>query len=367
MVSRSGKLAGIALVGSLALTACGSGNNSSAAPTATGSTGSATSAAGCATGSLSGQGSTFQLNAELQWIKDYDAKCGAQIAYQGTGSGAGKTAFSNGTADFGGTDSLPKAAEQTAADTRCGAGNQGIVTPIVAGAVVLTYNLSGVDKLTLSPSLVAGIFQGTIAKWSDSAIKAENPGVTLPSIPIVPVHRSDKSGTTNIFSSWLKATDPTGWKLGAAETLAWPGGQSAKGSDGTTTAVSQAKGGITYTELSFAKQRTLPVAAIKNQSGAVVTPTGASVSAALQTATVSTTAGDLRIKPDYATATATAYPLSAPSYVLTCNKGNKQAALLKAYLTYGLTDGKTVLDGLGYAPLPDAINTKALAQIATLA
>jgi phosphate transport system substrate-binding protein len=363
-VSRTGKLAGIAVVGALALTACGSGNNTPS-PAATGS--AATSAAGCASGSLSGQGSTFQLNAELQWSKDFNAKCGSQIAYQGTGSGAGKTAFGNGTADFGGTDSLPKDPEQQAADTRCGAGNKGIVTPIVAGAVVLTYNLTGVDKLTLTPATVAGIFQGKITKWNDAAIMADNSGVKLPSIPIVPVHRSDKSGTTNIFSSWLLKTDPTGWKLGAAETLTWPGGQSAKGSDGTTTAVAQAKGGITYTELSFAKQRSLPFAAIKNQSGAAITPTGTSVSAALKTATVDTSKGDLRIKPDYATATADAYPLSAPSYVLTCNKGNKNAALLKAYLGYDLTDGKAVLDNLGYAPLPDTINTQAVAQVATLA
>ena len=261
----------------------------------------------------------------------------------------------------------PRTPEQAAADKRCGAGNKGIVTPVVAGAVVLTYNLNGVDKLVLSPKTVAGIFQGKIKKWDDAAIKADNASAKLPSIPIVPVHRSDKSGTTKIFSSWLTATDKADWKLGADETLTWPGGQSAKGSDGTTTAVSQAKGGITYTELSFAKQRSLPFADIKNQSGAAVTPNGASVSAALTTATVDTTKGDIRLTPDYATTTADAYPLSAPSYVLTCDKGNKNAALLKAYLSYALSDGKGVLDGLGYAPLPDAINAQATTQVATLA
>ena len=367
MLSRTGKMAGLtvmAAAGSLVLTACGSGNNT----TTPGPSASSSSKTDCAPGSLSAQGSTFQLNAELQWIKDFQNACsGAQIAYQGTGSGAGKTAFGNGTADFGGTDSLPKDPEQAAADKRCGTGYKGIVTPVVAGAVVLTYNLAGVDKLVLSPKTVAGIFQGKITKWDDAAIKADNAAATLPSLPIVPVHRSDKSGTTKIFSSWLTAADAADWKLGADETLTWPGGQSAKGSDGTTTAVSQAKGGITYTELSFAKQRNLPFADIKNQSGAAITPNASSVSAALTTATVDTSKGDLRIKPDYATATATAYPLSAPSYVLTCDKGNKSAALLKAYLTYALTSGKAVLDGLGYAPLPDAISTQAIAQVGTLA
>jgi phosphate transport system substrate-binding protein len=362
---RTGSLAGLAMVSAFALTACGSGNNSAAT---TNPTTSSTGAASCATGSLSGQGSTFQANAELQWAKDYAATCSsATVAYEGTGSGAGKTAFGNGTADFGGTDSLPNAEEQAAADKRCGTGNKGIVTPIVAGAVVLTYNVTGVDKLTLDATTVAKIFEGTVKKWNDPAIAALNSGVTLPSTTIVPVHRNDKSGTTKIFSSWLDKNDPADWKLGASETLTWPGGQSAKGSDGVTSAVAGAKGGITYTELSFAKAQNLKVADIKNAAGTVVTPSGASVSSALKTATVDTSKGDIRITPDYATKTADAYPLAAPSYVLTCDKGNKSAALLKGYFTYALTGGTAVLDGLGYAPLPDAIATPAKAQVATLA
>ena len=359
-VTRTGALAGLTLFSALALTAC-SGDNTET-PTASG-----TPKADCATGSLSAQGSTFQANAELQWAKDYAAACsGATVAYEGTGSGAGKTAFGNGTADFGGTDSLPKDEEQAAADKRCGTGNKGIVTPIVAGAVVLTYNLDGVDKLALDATTVAKIFSGTITKWDDAAIKALNAGVTLPSTPIVPVHRNDKSGTTKIFSSWLDKNDPTDWKLGKDETLTWPGGQSAKGSDGVTGAVASSKGGITYTELSFAKAQSLRVADIKNNAGTTVTPSAASVSAALATATVDTSKGDIRITPDYATSGAEAYPLSSPSYVLTCDKGNKSAALLKGFLTYALTDGTSVLDGLGYAPLPDAIATQAKTQVAGL-
>lgn len=368
--TRTGSFAGLVLSSALALTACGSGNNttavSSSAPTSAAG-GSAAGAAYCATGSLSGQGSTFQQNAELQWIKDYQAKCsGAQIAYQGTGSGAGKTAFGNGTADFGGTDSLPKDPEQAAADKTCGSGNKGIVTPVVAGAVVLVYNLPGVSKLVISPMVAAGLFQGTIKTWNDPALKADNSGATLPAIPVVPVHRSEKSGTTSIFSTWLDANAKGDWKLGAGETLTWPGGQSAKGSDGTTTSVSQSKGAVTYTELSFAKQRSLPFADIKNASGAAVTASGASVSAALKTAKVDTGKGDIRISPDFATPTPDAYPLSSPTYVLTCDKGNKNAALLKGYFTYALTDGKDVLDQLGYAPLPDEISTQAQAQVEKL-
>jgi phosphate transport system substrate-binding protein len=362
-VSRTGQLAGLVVVSALALTACGSGDNSTVANPS-----SSTGSAGCATGSLSAQGSTFQANAQLQWAKDFAAKCsGATVAYEGTGSGAGKTAFGNGTADFGGTDSLPKDEEQAAADKRCGTGNKGIVTPIVAGGVVLTYNLEGVDSLTLSATTVAKIFSGTITKWDDAAIKADNSGVTLPSTTIVPVHRNDKSGTTKIFSGWLDANDAADWKLGVDETLTWPGGQSAKGSDGVTGVVAQSKGGVTYTELSFAKAQGLKVAKIKNAAGTAVEPNAASVSSALSTATVDTSKGDIRIKADYATKAADAYPLAAPSYVLTCDKGNKSAALLKAYLTYALTDGTAALDGLGYAPLPDAIATQAKTAVAALA
>ena len=366
-VSRNSKLAGLVVMGSLALTACGSGNNDTTSTATPGSSSSSgTAAAGCATGSLNAQGSTFQANAELQWSKDFAAQCsGAMVAYQGTGSGAGKSAFGNGTADFGGTDSLLKAPEQAAADKRCGAGNKGVVTPIVAGAVVLTYNLPGVDKLVLSPSNVAKIFEGKLTTWDDAALKADNSGATLPSIPIVSVHRNDKSGTTKIFSSWLDANAKADWTLGADETLAFPGGQSAKGSDGVTTAVSQAKGGLTYTELSFAKQRKLPIASVKNASGAVVEATAAGVSAALATAAVGAEGG-ITLKPDYATKAADAYPLSSPSYVVTCDKGNKNAGLVKAYLTYVLGDGKAVLDGLGYAPLPDAVAAKATAAVAAL-
>lgn len=359
----------LALSTAVTLSACSSGNNTSStkASSAAPSAASSSSSANCASGSLSGQGSTFQQNAELQWIKDFSTQCsGVQISYQGTGSGAGKSAFGNGTADFGGTDSLPKDPEQAAADKRCGAGNKGIVTPIVAGAVVLTYNLPGVDKLVLSPKTAAGLFQGTIKRWDDAALKADNPSAKLPSLPVIPVHRSEKSGTTKIFSSWLAATAKADWKLGVDETLTWPGGQSAKGSDGTTTSVAQAKGGVTYTELSFAKARNLPFADIKNQSGNAVTPNGASVSAALKTATLDSSKGDLRLKPDYATPTADAYPLSAPSYVLTCDKGNKNAALLKSYFTYVLTTGTSALDALGYAPLPQEISSKATAQVASL-
>lgn len=358
---------GLAAASALALAACGSSNTSS--PSSTPPAGGSSSSSGssyCASGQLAGQGSTFQQNAELQWISDYQSKCpGAKIAYQGTGSGAGKAAFGNGTADFGGTDSLPKTTEQAAADARCTPG-KGIITPIVAGAAVLTYNLQGVSNLTLDAPTTAKIFEKQITKWDDPAIKKLNPNASLPSITIVPVVRTDKSGTTNIFSSWLAADAGSAWTLKAGETVNWPGGiQAAQGSNGVTTAVKQTAGGITYTELSFAKERKLDTAMVVNPAGKTVSASGDSVSAALKTAKVDTSMGDIRVTPDYATTDPAAFPLASPTFIFTCSKGNKSAALLKGYFTYALTDGQSVLDKLGYAPLPDSINSKALDQIKT--
>lgn len=366
-------LLGLVASGALALSACGSSSSSAGSTSSTSSgpssstSSSASTTSFCATGNVSGGGSTFQQNIELQWIKDYQEKCsGSTLAYAGTGSGAGKTAFGNGTVDWAGTDSNLKDTEQAAADKRCGTGNKAIETPITAGAAVITYNLDGVDNLQLSPKTLADIFEGKITSWDDPEVKADNPDAKLPSTKVVPVHRSDKSGTTNIFSSFLKATAGSAWTLGAGETLTWPGGQSGSGSNGVTTAVKQAKGGITYTELSFAKLNNLPFAKIKNTAGQFVDATKDSVSAGLADAKIDSTHGDVRVTVNYATTDAAAYPASAVTYVVSCDKNNKSAALLKGFFTYALTDGTGVDDKLGYAPLPDSILTAAKTQVSSI-
>ncbi|MDQ1711436.1 MAG: phosphate transport system substrate-binding protein [Frankiaceae bacterium] len=355
--------AAVVMAATLALSACGSDDNSST-PQAS------TSGGTCPGGTLAGSGSTFQKNIELQWIKDFTATCpGATVDYKGTGSGAGIAQFGEGTVDFAGSDSVMKDDEQAKADSRCGTGNKALHLPVTAGAVVLTYNLKNVASLQLSPATIAGIFQGTIKAWDDAAVKADNPGTALPSTAIQAVHRADSSGTTDVFSKFLDKTAPGVWKLGAGKELSWPGGQSAKGSDGVTSAVktSAAGGGITYTELSFAKSNNLPVAKVKNTSGAYVDATGDSVATALAAATVDESKGDLRVKVDFATAEPAAYPISAVSYVIACDKGNKNAALLKAYLTYATTTGQSVADSLGYAPVPSAIAAKLTATVTALA
>jgi phosphate transport system substrate-binding protein len=346
--------------GLLGLTACGSDNNTTA-----GSSGVSAGSIPCGTGALTGAGSTFQKNIELQWIKDYTGACsGAQVNYNGTGSGAGIQSFSDNQVDFAGSDSLMKDTEQTKADARCGAGNKAIHTPITAGAIVFTYNLPGVSNLKLSPEVLAGIFMGTIKTWNDPKIAADNAGVNLPSTTIQPVHRSDSSGSTDILSKFLDATAKDTWTLGTGKDLKWPGGQAGKGSDGVTAAVKSAPGGITYVEQSFSKANSLPEAQVKNGNGEFVAANGQSVSTALAAATADTSKGDIRVKIDYTSKSAGAYPVSAVSYVITCDKGNKNAAALKAYLGYAADKGQASADALGFAPLPAAVASKVKPQIA---
>ena len=359
-----GRQAALAIAAALAATACGTDDIT----TGTGAQLAANADGSCPAGTLTGAGSTFQKNIELQWIKDFAATCdGATVGYNGTGSGAGIAQFGEGTIDFAGSDSLMKDDEQAKADARCGTGNKAIHLPVTAGSIVLTYNLAGVDALQLSAKTVAGIFQGIIKQWDDPALEADNPNVSLPSTPIQAVHRSDSSGSTDVLSKFLEDMAGGEWKLGTGKELSWPGGLAAKGSDGVTNAVKSTPGAITYTELSFAVSTDLPTAKVKNASGGFVEPAALSVSAALESAKLDESKGDLRAEMDFATREPAAYPISAVSYVIVCDKGNKNVPLLKAFLTYAVTTGQQNAGELGYAPVPTSVATKLHAAVAAIA
>jgi phosphate transport system substrate-binding protein len=370
----------------LAAAACGTNKNSTASPTTTApapasaaSTSAATpagasspaapagSAPACATGTLSAQGSTFQANMETQWSKDFGAKCsGAQINYQGTGSGAGITAIGNGTADFAGSDVTMVATEQTAANAACG--STALTIPITTGGIVVTYNLSGVTSLKLSAPTIAGIFDGKIVKWNDPAIAADNSGATLPATPISVFYRNDSAGSTSVFTSFLKADAPNDWTLGASKTITFfTSAQGAKGSAGVAAGVKQTTGGITYVETSYAKAQSLPTASIKGE-GDYVDATSATVSTAIgEGFSVTGTGNDLAGAMAYAKM-ATGYPISTVSYAIVCSKYKDAAkgSLVKSYLGYAVTAGQAAADGLGFAPLPSDLATKALASITAI-
>lgn len=360
VVSRTTALAGVAVLGALSLSACGSDNNN-------GGTNNA-SEISCEKGDLKGAGSTFQKNIVAQWIKDYTAACsGATLDYQGIGSGAGIKQFGAGTIDFAGSDSTMKPDEQAAADKRCGA--PAIHLPISAGGISIAYKLSGVDNLQLSPTTIAGIFQGTIKKWDDAAVKADNPGVTLPSTAITAVHREDSSGTTNVISKYLSKTAAADWKLGEGKELSWPKAvQGAKGSDGVTQAAAAVDGGVTYTEVSYVETAGLKSAKIKNGAGEYTELSGATVSKALEGAQLPTDGNDLKVTYDFANTTAGAYPITAMTYEIVCTKGLDAAktTLLKSFLTYAVTDGQASAEANGYAPLPASLVDRDKTAIAAL-
>ena len=363
-LQRSGYMAGIAFSAILALTACGSDNNTPAA-----SGGDSSAAAGsCASGSLTAQGSSAQKNAMAEWIKTYQGQCSdAKVAYEGTGSGAGIQAFIAGTADFAGSDSYLKVdSEQKQADAKC-PGGQALNLPMVTGPIAVVYNAEGLDSLQLDAATIAKIFAGKITKWNDPAIAAQNSGAKLPSSAISTIHRSDESGTTDNFTKYLSKTATADWTFDHAKAWKAPGGTGAKGSDGVAAAVKSTPGALAYVELSFAQNSDLKMAKIKNGAGEYTELTGTSAGKTIEGAKIVGTGNDLKMDIDYATTTAGAYPIVLVTYEIACSKGSAKAAAIKGFLTYtSSTGGQSALSDLGYAPLPETVRAKVAASVATI-
>ena len=351
--SPNGRLAlvSIAVVAGVLSAACGSSSKNTASSASTSSSTPGTTVA-CATGTISGAGSTFVQPLAQQWIKDFGNACaGATVNYQGVGSGAGIQQFTAGTVDFAGSDVVMKPAEQTAAEAKNG---PVLHIPWSAGGIAIEYNVSGVTNLQLDANTLASIYAGKIKKWNDPAIAATNSGVTLPSEGIQVVHRSDGSGTTAAFTTYLTAVAKTIWTSGAATDVPWPTGQGAKGSDGVTAAVKQTEGAIGYAEVSFAKNSSLGIAKIKNAAGSFVGPDASAVSAALAGITVP---ADLKIAINYNPTDPAAYPITTDTFVIVPAKPADPAKgkLLKAFILYALGAGQESATALNYAPLPAAI------------
>lgn len=366
-LKRFGVMAGAAITATLALAACGTNNNTTPPPA--GASGTSAPSISCASGSLTAQGSTAQLNAMKQWIKDYAAACsGATVDYQGTGSGAGIQAFTAGTADFAGSDSALKDTEQPGADKRCGTGNKAIHLPMVTGPIAVVTNVSGANNLQFSPATLAKIFSGAVIKWNDPAIAADNPGVTLPASAILTVHRSDSSGTTDNFTNYLTSAAGPAWAFSHDKVWKAPGGSGQKGNDGVGAAIKANDGSIGYVEWSFALVNNLNMAKIKNGAGEFTALTGDSAGKTIEGAQITGTGNDLKMKIDYNTTTPGAYPIVLVTYEIVCEKGTPadKLPLLKSFLTYVATGGQVTLSQIGYAPLPAAVASKVQASISAL-
>lgn len=238
------------------------------------------------------------------------------------------------------------------------------------GAVVVTYNIPDLAKpLRLTPAILADIFAGRVTKWNASAITSLNPGVQLPARDILVVHRTDGSGTTFIFTSYLAATSPS-WKAGpgAGKEIAWPIGLGGKGNEGVAGQVKQTPGAIGYIELAYANQNKLPYAAIQNASGAFIEPSIASVTAAAAgIADTLSASSDYRISVANA-AGKDAYPISSMTWLLVyknqpdATKGKQLVDFLRWSYETGYQSAAT----LDYAPLPDRLRQRLIERLSTI-
>ncbi len=369
-ITRIGRTAGVALVGALALTACGSDDNTGTTAGSGGSGSSGTSS--CPTGTLNAEGSSAQKNAIEEAIAAYGKQCpDATVNYNPTGSGAGIKQFTAAQVDFAGSDSALKtepagSSEADAARQRC-QGNPAWDLPMVTGPIAIAYKLSGVTSLTITPTLAADVFNGKITSWDDPALAKANPGVSLPAKPIKVFFRSDESGTTDNFTKWMKAAAPSAWT--AEPGKKWTGkGEGKEKSAGVTDALSSSDGGIGYVEWSYARDAKLGIAKVDNGGGAVAL-TSETVAKAVATATQKGTGNDLALSLDYATKEPGAYPVILVTYEVVCSKGLDPAKtkLVTSFLTFfaGVEFQQTLPD-LGYAPLPEQLRTKVAAAIAQI-
>jgi phosphate transport system substrate-binding protein len=371
----------VAVTGALVLTACGSDDNNdsssspsnSASSSSSASTGSGSNASGisCEKGQLLASGSSAQQNAIEAWVKNYQQACsGATINYKASSSGEGIVDFNQGTDAFAGSDSPLKPEEVTASKKVCTNGT-GISIPMVGGPIAVGYNLSGVSNLVLDAPTLAKIFNSKITSWNDAAIKALNPGVTLPSSKIQTVHRQDESGTTDNLTKYLKGAAPADWPYEHAKAWMGKGGQAAAKSAGVSALVKQTEGSIGYFELSYATASSIPTVKIATGAAAPVEATSQNASAGISQAKVVGTGSDLSLDlgAAYTTKTDNAYPIVLVTYEIACDKGNKASTLplTKSFLTYIASEaGQAKLSTAGYAPLPTEIATKVRSTISAL-
>jgi phosphate transport system substrate-binding protein len=316
--------------------------------------------AGSAAETINAAGATFPAPIYQKWCEEFKAKTGVQINYQSVGSGAGIKQFTDGTVDFGASD-MPMTDDQLKAKPGT------LHFPTVLGADVVTYNIPGVTvDLKFSGATVAGIFMGTITKWDDAKIKADNLGVKMPSMDIVVVHRSDGSGTSFIFTDYLSKVSPE-WKskVGASTSVQWPVGLGGKGNEGVSGLVKQTPGSVGYVELVFAVSQKLGYADIKNSNGKFVKASFDSVTAAA--AGMKEMPADFRVSITNAPGDK-AYPISSFTWMLIPSE-IKDAAKKKSitdFLAWILAEGQKDAQSLSYAPLPAAVVAKEKKQLALI-
>ena len=315
---------------------------------------------------LQGSGSTFVKPMMDKWTSEFGKiNPNIRIDYQGTGSGAGIKAIQSQTADFGGSDAAMSDDEM--GQTKAG---EIVHIPVVLGAVVLTYNLEGLNQpLKLTPELISDIYLGKIRRWDDDRLKKENPGVTLPGNDITPVFRADGSGTSDVFTDFLSKTVPE-WKstIGRTKNPQLPQGIGigGKGNEGVMGQVKNTPNTIGYVELTFAKANNLPTALIRNSAGNFIEPTSQTVSNAAA-GMVEKMPEDLRFEITNAEG-ADAYPISGIVYMLVYKEQGDavKGKALADFLWWAINDGEQYVIDLHYAQLPAQLVERSGAKINSL-
>jgi phosphate transport system substrate-binding protein len=304
---------------------------------------------------LNGAGATFPYVIYMKWFDEYKKLTGVQFNYQSIGSGGGIKQIIEGTVDFGATDGPMN--DKQLADAKSKQGTDVLHVPTVLGAVVLSYNIPGVDKgLVLDGNTAADIFFGKIKKWNDNRIKKLNPKLNLPDKAIIVTHRSDGSGTTFIFTDYLsKVSSEWKSKVGTGTSVNWPIGLGGKGNEGVTGLIKQTSGAIGYIELAYAVKNKLAYASIKNKTGNIVEPNFNSVTAAAEGASKSMPE-DMRVSITDADGK-DSYPISGFTWLLVYKniKNNSKAEAMVKFLNWAMEKGQTFASELYYAPLPKSV------------
>lgn len=302
---------------------------------------------------FTGAGSTFAYQLLVRWAQAYqraqrDAEyqpVGPLFDYEPSGSEAGIQRLQQRAVDFGATEA-PLSDEEL---HRYGA----IQFPIVAGGIAMVTNIDGVGagRLRLTSDTIAAIYAGRITRWSDAAIRADNPDLALPDSAIVPVRRADGSGTTAAFTTYLSKVNAD-WRgsIGSGQTVRWPVGVPARGNLGVATTVRNTPNAIGYVDLATARAMSLPAAAVRNSAGQFVVPDLASLRAAVQAAAAATDLRNVLVDPGGSAA----YPLIATVFVAVAreavNSGRSRAMM--AFFTWGIENGAADAEALGYVALP---------------
>jgi len=302
---------------------------------------------------ITGAGATFPAPVYAKWAEDYKAKTGDVLNYQAIGSGGGIKQIEASTVDFGASDKPLKPDELNANDLA--------MFPTVMGGVVPVMNLPGIKpgQVKLEGVQLADIYRGVIKKWNDPLLVKTNPGVALPNLPITVVHRSDGSGTTFLFTSYLAMKAPH-WAsdVGASDSVNWPVGIGGKGNDGVAAFVKQTPGAIGYVEYAYAKQNNLTYALMQNKAGKFVAPTAANFSAAAANANWKAAPGFYLLLLDQPGAAA--WPITGATFILVHKhqKNPETARDVLKFFDWAYTNGDAAAQQLDYLPMP--ANVKAM-------